>query len=367
MTHLVRSHAFGLLSICSALAFGCADASEPDSGDAEYRHGGGGGHGHGHGHHGGGHHGGGGGGGDCDDDDDADGVIELDADAGFSCDFGLSGDVPFEAIPPAIERDRMYMSDQPGMIFGKHLPLSIDPNTNALYSGGRYLFDTRNHALDYQQWVTQDYVLDGVQFLSRPGVIAPDCHVWKNIGAYELGDISTDHIVMRTERWHVPGHKSVKNYLNGFRDDLRDAALDAGLTGVWLLYSEQERLVEIVYIDDRVAPPGPGELDFASVFALASLPTLGAEFDAKGWTRVLDRTHFVLSIWFPFELGDVGEPSLWPNSPPLPEPFCTDGVCEVSRGEDNDNCPVDCTPGCGDAVCDPDEGPNNCPGDCRIR
>ncbi len=305
-------------------------------------------------------HGGGGG-------PDIDGVTMIDAKAGFSCDFDLAPGLPPEVIGPTIERDRMYMSDQPGMLYGKHLPLAIDPMTGDFSSGGRYLFETKKQAAAYAKWVTEDYILDGVQFLEREGVLDPHCFEWTNIGAFELGDVSTDHIVMRTERWSIPNNRNWKHYLQQRLPDLAQDAVDAGLTGVWLLYNRHERLVEIVYIDDRVAPPAPGELDFGSIFALASVPTLGAAFDDKGWTRVLDRTHFVLSIWFQFEAGDNGEGSLWPNSPPLPEPFCGDGVCSVSRGEANDTCAVDCTPTCGDAECDPDEGTNNCPGDCRIR
>ncbi|MFO0631554.1 MAG: hypothetical protein U0168_01750 [Nannocystaceae bacterium] len=339
-----------------ALATACAPAEDDSGAGLEFRHG----HGHGHGGHGGGCD-------DDDDDDDDDDAQEIEADAGFSCDFGIAQGTPPELIPPTIERDRMYMADQPGMIYGKHLPLTIDLQNGDLFSGGRYLFGTKQEAAAYKQWVTQDYALDGVQFLARPEVISPECHQWQNIAAFELGDISLDHVVMRTERWSIPGNKNPKHYIEEQVDDILDGAEALGLTGVWVLYQKDERLVEIVYIGGRVAPPNPGELDFNSFFALAGAPTLGAAFDAKGWTRVLDRTHFVLSIWFPFVLGDQGAPSLWPNSPPLPAPFCTDGVCSVSRGENNDTCPADCTPNCGDAVCDPDEGPANCPGDCRIR
>ncbi len=291
----------------------------------------------------------------------------IPAKAGFSCDFGIAAGTPPEVIPPAIERDRMFMSDQPGLVHGKHLPLSIDPLTGSLFSGGRYLFAKKQQAKAYEEWVTEDYVLDGVQFLDRPEILSPECQQWQNIGAFELGDISADHVVMRTERWQIPNNGNAQHFLREELPRIVQESVDAGLTGVWLLYSKPARLVEIVYIDDRVAPPPPGDPDFASLFALASMPTLGAAFDASGWTRVLDRTHFVFSIWFPFELGDQGEPSVWPNSPPLPAPFCGDGVCSASRGEANDTCAADCTPTCGDAECDPDENTSACPGDCRIR
>ena len=274
-----------------------------------------------------------------------------------------------EVVAPTIERDRMYLAEKPGLLEGKHLPLSIDFQTGEMFSGGRYLFDTKSHAAAYEDFVTDGFVLDGYQFLARPGILDPSCRDWINIGAFELGDIESDHVLMRTERWHIP-------YNGNFRSFLRFLALpgillqsvDQGLTGVWVLYNQEEQLVEIVQISDRVAPVAPGELDVNSFFALQSSPTLGELFDHIGFERDLVRTSFILSIWFPFVLGDQGEPSIWPNSPPLPAPFCGDGVCEPSRGEDGMACAVDCPINCGDAVCQPaeGEGTSNCPGDCRL-
>ncbi len=85
----------------------------------------------------------------------------------FTCDFGLPGALPLDQVPAIIERDRMYMAEQPGMRT-KHLPLRIDFNTGNLLSGGRYLFDTFEEAQAYKDWVTNDFILDGVKFLERP-------------------------------------------------------------------------------------------------------------------------------------------------------------------------------------------------------
>ncbi len=296
-------------------------------------------------------------------------IKRIDARAGFSCDFEIAPGTPMDIIAPTIERDRMYLAEQPGLIEGKHLPLSINFETGQMFSGGRYLFDKGSNAASYEEFVTDEFVLDDVQFLEREDILDPSCRDWINIGAFELGDIQSDHILMRTERWHIPYHGNFRSFLRFLAlPGVLFRAVDQGQTGVWMLYNREEQLVEIVQIADRVAPPAPGQLDVPSFFALQSSPTLGVFFDHLGFERDLTRTSFILSIWFPFVAGDQGEPSLWPNSPPLPEPFCGDGVCQPSRGEDGASCESDCPINCGDATCQPGEGEgtDNCPGDCRL-
>ena len=79
----------------------------------------------------------------------------------------------------------------------------------------------------------------------------------------------------------------------------------------------------------------------------------------------MDRTQWVLSIWFRFVVGDHGEPSQWPNLPVFPQPYAGDGVCEVSRGENAQNSSRDCLPTCWNGIQDPGETSANCPGDVR--
>ena len=93
----------------------------------------------------------------------------------FTCDFGLSSDpllLPPEQVAPSIERDRMYMSARPGMLH-KHIPISFDANHNA-FSGGRYLFDTAEHAREYRDWVFNSYVLTAYIFSNGPTSSAPN-------------------------------------------------------------------------------------------------------------------------------------------------------------------------------------------------
>jgi hypothetical protein len=288
----------------------------------------------------------------------------------FTCDFGLSSDpllLPPGQIAPSIERDRMYMSARPGMLH-KHIPISFDPRDpsgKAAFSGGRYLFDTAEHAREYRDWVFNTYVLDGVHFLKRSYFLNPDCHAWTVIGAHDFGDIHSSQIVLRTERWLVPKTSQPARVLEQRFDAVLAAAQARGLTSVWLLYDPEEALAALVYFGGRVGPSDPRAPDFASLGTLADAPRLGEIFDDQGWKLVFDRTQWALTIWFPFALGDRGEPSLWPNTPPLYLPYPNDGVCEVSRGESFINAP-ECLPTCGNGIADANETSLNCPGDVRL-
>lgn len=288
----------------------------------------------------------------------------IQAGGSFSCDFSLPGEVPLNQVPPLIERDRMYMAERPGM-HHKHLPLAFDNATGNLFSGGRYLFDTKLQAEEYKEWVENDFILDGTVFLERPIFIQPECHAWKVIGAHELAPVQTSQVILRTERGTVDVNLNEKKLIRLW-PSIRNEATLRGLSAIWLLHNAQERLVQIVYFADRIVPPDPMVPDFASLAALEQAPPLGPMVVASGWTPTFDRTQWVLTIWFPFVAGDHGEPSLWPHSPPFPQPYCGDTVCEVSRGETSAACPGDCPQGCGNTTCEAGEDTQNCPGDCRL-
>lgn len=282
----------------------------------------------------------------------------------FSCDFGISAAAPPDQLPPQIERDRTYMSARPGFI-EKHIPFSIDTATGELQSGGRYLFETRQDAVAYHRFVAHDYVLDGVQFLARPIFLAPECHDWAVVGHQTFTDLHTTDVVMRTERFTVKG-RDVAEHLAFWWPALRREAARRGYSAVELLYDRDERLASLVYYAGRAAAPDPTTPDFASLDALAQAAPLGRLLEGLDCSRTFDRTQWVLTIWFPFQRGDHGAPSLWPNSPPLPAPSCGDGVCEVSRGESAATCTSDCPRACGDGRCQAGEDTVTCPGDCRL-
>jgi hypothetical protein len=175
------------------------------------------------------------------------------------------------------------MSARPGFLH-KHVPLSIDSATGNVFSGGRYLFDSVEHAEEYKFWVENDFILDGVEFFNRPYFLNPECHAWSVIGAQDFGDIHTRQVVVRTERWTTP-EQDRRVVLEAHWHGIRTEAQQRGLTSVWLLHNERERLVSLVSFADRVGPPDPSQPDFASLFPLADARSLGQPFNAAGWVK----------------------------------------------------------------------------------
>jgi hypothetical protein len=244
-------------------------------------------------------------------------VGPIQAKGAVTVDFGLPGDLPFDELPSVIERDRMHMAKRPGLR-QKHLPILIDSTTGNYLSGGRYLFDSVEHAEQYKAWARDEFILDGTKFFERPFFIDPVCYVWKVIGAHDLADMHASHQVIRSELWQLPaGHE---HELEQYWPQIYKEAERCGLSSVWLLHNEPEHLAGIISIASREMPPDSEQPDDASLHSFESSPSLGTMFEQAGASKVFDRTSWVLTIWFPIAEGEPDVPALWPNSPPLPAP-----------------------------------------------
>ncbi len=280
------------------------------------------------------------------------------------CDYKLQPTLPVAQAPAFIERDRMYMAAQPGVLF-KYLPLTLPTAAEPyIHSGGRYLVDTVKHAQEYAHWVINDYRLDGVLFSERSYFVQTECKAYSVIGIKDFKPLRSTHHVMRTERFALP-EGDHRGYLEARWNALVVEAQARGMSSVWLVYNPEERLAAFVYTLEHVGPGDALVPDFATVAALESASSLGAHFARPGWVKTQDVTQFIWGLWFRFSPGDKGQPTLWPNAPALPMPFSGDGLCLVSAGENHENSPSDCPPACGNGLPDAGENSVNCPGDVR--
>jgi hypothetical protein len=304
---------------------------------------------------------------------------EIRARGAFSCDFTFAFGQVTESPGGAIERDRILMQrfvlestnpDNPGMI-QKHIPFLPTSATTA-FAGGRYLFQSRAQARKYEQFVTELYTYPaGTQFLSRPEFTDAECRDWSVINAWNFESIDS-HVAFRTERFDTGRalpfqEKLLKARLRSQAPHILNEARQRGYAEVHILHQPDDHKVQLVYFVSRMSEPSPFEPDAVALQKIATDSPLGDPLaSALNLTRVFDQSVFVLNVWLPYQPGDQGDASLWPNSPPFPESECGDNVCVPSQGEHAVSCAVDCTEQCGNAICDAGEGPDHCPSDCDI-
>jgi hypothetical protein len=299
----------------------------------------------------------------------------LPARGAFSCDFEV--DLGMVAEPPAAELERDRILSQRfakevipfGKMLQKHLPLlPLDEAGTRILSGGRYLFTSRLQAAKYAKFITEKYHYPaGVQFLDRPSFSQAECRDWRVIWAWRFDDLE-EHVALRTERFDTNRTTLREEVRLGrqLRQEgiaLLRTAEAAGYAEVHILHNILDHKIQIVYFQGRLIEENP---DFAALEHISTSPPLADPLLKLGLDRVFDVSEFVLTIWKQYGSNDSGAPSLFPNSPPFPEPFCGDGLCVPSRGEDGASCSHDCTPLCGDGVCDADEILDTCPTDCEI-
>jgi hypothetical protein len=304
---------------------------------------------------------------------------EIPARGAFSCDFTFAFGQATEPPGAAIERDRILMQrfvleftnpDNPGMI-QKHIPFLPISATTA-FAGGRYLFQSRAQARKYEQFVTELYTYPaGTQFLSRPEFSDPECRDWSVIEAWNFEGIDS-HVAFRTERFDtgrtLPSQEKVlKARLRLQTPRILHEARQRGYAEVHILHQPDDHKVQLAYFVSRMSDPSPSAPDAAALQKIATDSPLGDPLAlALNLTRVFDRSTFVFNVWLPYEPGDQGDASLWPNSPPFPEGACGDNVCVPSQGEHALSCAADCTEQCGNGICDAGEAVDHCPSDCDI-
>jgi hypothetical protein len=294
----------------------------------------------------------------------------------FSCDFELDLTKLTEPLGATIERDRIFLQKEtrantwpktPGMI-QKHIPVTPTGPTT-LHAGGRYLFEGRAQAAVYSSYINRSFTYPGTtQFLHRPEFSSPECRDWTVITAWNFASIDT-HTALRTERFDsgrttLTAELALTAELVRLAPQIVSEAAARGYAEVQILQSIRDHKVQLVYFISRLSGPDPFVPDVAAIGKISADPPLGALLASTSISRVFDLSSFVLTVWLPFKAGDHGAASLWPNTPPIGGPECGDHVCTPSRDETGATCAVDCTPTCGDAVCQAGEDLARCPSDC---
>ncbi|MET0493315.1 MAG: hypothetical protein ABW000_09325 [Actinoplanes sp.] len=242
------------------------------------------------------------------------------AEAAYTADFAIPREIEIQYLVDMLEIERRSMDVRPGMRH-KYTPLRFEPATGATLIGGRYLFDTWSNVLDYEEFTSGELEFEpGVKFWSRPFFLGVDRHIWKVAGAHDFTPLATTHHVNRLERWTFESGDPDRELERAW-PQIQDAAGEAGLASVWLMFQPEERQVGILTVAERVDDTDPVVSAARSIEALERTPSGGRFLPATLETaKVFDRTSLILSMWLPQSRLAGGAPSAYPSVPVHPLP-----------------------------------------------
>ncbi|MEU8758651.1 hypothetical protein [Streptomyces sp. NPDC048659] len=246
----------------------------------------------------------------------------ITAEAAFTSDFEIPGDLPVQKLVNMLEIERRSMDIRSGMRH-KYTPLRYDAVTGEPQIGGRYLFDTWDDVLDYDRFTSEELEFEeGVKFWDRPFFLDVDRHIWRVTGAHDFTPLATTHHVNRFERWTYPGDAAeVAALLERAWPALRDAAEASGAASVWLMHQPEEKQIAVLTVAARVEAPTAEESANRSLAALAGMASPGRLLPEEiGATQVFDRTSLILAMWLPESRLLGGAPSHYPAAPVHPLP-----------------------------------------------
>jgi hypothetical protein len=241
--------------------------------------------------------------------------------AAFTSDFTVPADMPIQQLVNNLENERPSMDVRPGMRH-KYMPLRFDSATGAHLVGGRYLFDSWEHVVDYLRFTSTELEFEpGVKFWDRPFFTGIDKRAWRVAGAHDFTPMGSTHYVNRLERFTYNGDH-IAERLEALWPTLRDAAEAQQLASAWLLYQSDEHQIGIVTVAARVEGSDDADTASRSLAALEHSKSLGRYLPAELVPhKVFDRTSLNLSLWLPRSRSAGGVPSAFPTFPvhPLPD------------------------------------------------
>jgi hypothetical protein len=244
----------------------------------------------------------------------------IDAKGAFTSEIDLPPTIKPGPLNTVAEADRPHLVDQPGMRH-KYLPLRYDPATEAISSGGRYLFRGYEDAARYRDFLeAKVFPSEKTTFWKRPFFFNTVRFAWCVTGAHDLAPITT-HDLSRFERYSVPDAKFEARLPELFPAFL-EAARRLDLAHVSLMFQPGHNLVGVLTAAAREGRQAPSfETVRLSTDALALRGSVSeARLTELGARKIFDRTSLNLAVWLPLSEQAGGAPAIWPNSPPIPVP-----------------------------------------------
>jgi hypothetical protein len=212
----------------------------------------------------------------------------------------------------SIERDRPHYTRRPGLV-RKLLPISVDPRTGKVGSGGFYLFERLRDTDEYFRWTESEYRVDGLLFHERPFVANLHKFVGRIVGARDFRPIGLSHASLRFQLWSCR-ERDAEARATRVWPELSRAAETSGFASIWLAADEVNQHIGAVTVASRT--PDTVTDDYGAWGRLAGVAELD---ELRSLSKVQDLTLWVFTIWLP-PAANAETAGLWPNSPPLPAP-----------------------------------------------
>ncbi|MCL6238492.1 MULTISPECIES: hypothetical protein [Acinetobacter] len=244
----------------------------------------------------------------------------IQAEAAFTSDFPVASEIKMHDLVNMQEIERRSMDVRPGMRH-KYMPLGFDRFSGALWTGGRYLFDTWENVKDYERFTSEELEFEpNVKFWSRPFFLNVQRYIWRVAGAHDFKPLATSHHVVRFERFSTQ-HDQLDQLLKEVWPTLREQAQALGLSSAWLMFNQDEKQVSIVTVAAKVDTGNAAEDSIKALAKLESMSSLSELLPSElKLTPLFDRTNPILAQWLPLSRVAGGEPSAHPMSPPLAAP-----------------------------------------------
>ena len=242
--------------------------------------------------------------------------------AAFTADFSVPPDVTPEQLVNHAERDRPQMDGRPGMRH-KYTPLRFDPAVGTIESGGRYLFDRPEDAIDYFRFTTSELQIEpGVFFWDRPFFLDVDMRVWHVIGAEDFAPIAT-HYVNRLERLsYAATTTAITGDLAAAWLTMSEQARRQGLATAWLLIATDDSQIGIVTAATKSPGNDAAQSASRSLAQLERTESLSRLLPPEVCiAREFDRTGLTLSVWLPKSRIVDGDAAAFPTYPLYPRPL----------------------------------------------
>ncbi|KAF4993084.1 hypothetical protein FGRMN_6699 [Fusarium graminum] len=242
----------------------------------------------------------------------------INAKGAFTAEIHITARVGLEDMWHSQYAGSQVMGTRPGMQI-KYLVTKYHPINGDLLTGGCYLFDTFEHAKEFEDWTTNEFEVGEPKtpYWKQPLFNSVDTFSWKVIGAHNFTPVQ-EHGIGRMQRWTYH-HVGVESILTQLYPVLKDAAEKRGAAAFWLLHFPEDQMIGIHMSFLKPENDGVKALQVA-IQAVTKTASIASLFpDAFELEALFDRTSIYYALWQPLADDTKGVKVVSPHFPHMAE------------------------------------------------